>query len=84
MSLTQLIAYLYINVFAQSICVQKEVNMITKRKENKDYGTKQLIEGQHKPGDRVVIVEDIISSGSSILETVLVRSHLNLRLFQLS
>ncbi|CAG2112974.1 unnamed protein product [Medioppia subpectinata] len=56
---------------ASSICVQKFVNMITKRKENKDYGTKQLIEGQYKPGDHVVIVEDIISSGSSILETVI-------------
>ena len=54
------------------ICVQKDKHMITKRKETKDYGTKQLIEGIHNIGDKVVIIEDIISSGSSILETALV------------
>lgn len=46
--------------------------MIMKRKESKDYGTKQMIEGRYRVGDKVVIIEDIISSGSSILETALV------------
>lgn len=44
--------------------------MIMQRKEAKNYGTKKLIEGRYCPGDRCVIIEDVITTGSSILETV--------------
>lgn len=39
----------------------------TVRKEAKDHGTGKLIEGPFEPGDRVVIIEDVITSGSSAL-----------------
>jgi len=39
------------------------VPMIIKRKEAKEYGTKKLIEGIYKSGDRCVIIDDIITSG---------------------
>jgi uridine monophosphate synthetase len=43
--------------------------MILKRKEAKGYGTKQLIEGEYHRGDRVILLDDVITSGGSLLET---------------
>lgn len=40
------------------------------RKEPKDHGTKQLIEGPVKAGMEVVIVEDTITSGGSALKAI--------------
>jgi orotate phosphoribosyltransferase len=38
------------------------------RKEAKTYGTKQLIEGEHRPGERVVLIDDVITDGGAKLE----------------
>jgi orotate phosphoribosyltransferase len=42
----------------------------TVRKEVKAHGTGKLIEGPFQPGDRVVVVEDVITTGSSALKAV--------------
>jgi orotate phosphoribosyltransferase len=42
----------------------------TVRKEAKGHGTGKLVEGPFVPGDRVVIVEDVITTGGSALRAV--------------
>lgn len=56
--------------FASAISVADNVPMLVKRKERKKYGTKRLVEGSQKPGDKIVLIEDVVSSGASLLETI--------------
>ena len=40
------------------------------RKEAKSYGTSNLVEGGYEPGTRVVVVEDVITSGGQVCISV--------------
>lgn len=42
--------------------------MIMLRKEVKEYGTKQSVEGVWQRGDQVLLVEDVTTSGASVLQ----------------
>jgi uridine monophosphate synthetase len=46
------------------------IPMIYPRKEAKDYGTKKLIEGAYNEGDRVLVIDDIITDGASKIEAI--------------
>ena len=53
-----------------SIATIYQKPMIMTRQWVKNHGNKRLIEGVYKKGDKVLVIEDVITTGSSILETV--------------
>lgn len=55
---------------ATVMSVTSGIPLIIKRKENKGYGTKKLIEGVYDRGQECVLVEDVVTSGKSLLETI--------------
>jgi uridine monophosphate synthetase len=44
--------------------------MIYPRKEVKDHGTKKMIEGAYKAGETIVVIDDLVTSGTSSLEAI--------------
>lgn len=54
---------------ATCLSLDHNLPMIIRRKEKKEYGTKQLIEGEFKTNQHCLIIEDVVTTGSSIIET---------------
>jgi uridine monophosphate synthetase len=52
------------------LSIRHDIPMILKRKEAKTYGTKQLLEGIFTPGMNCVVIEDVLTTGQSTVETI--------------
>ena len=49
----------------------KPIRSFVVRRDAKDHGTKRSIEGNVQPGDRVVILDDVITTGGSTIAAIL-------------
>lgn len=56
--------------FATAMSIQHTIPMVIRRKEKKEYGTQKVIEGIFQKDQKCLVVEDVITSGQSILETI--------------
>ncbi len=55
---------------ATSIALLHRQPMVMMRKESKNYGTKQMVEGVYKKDDRTIIVDDVVTNGLSKLKAI--------------
>ena len=53
---------------ALSLCA--DVPLCFPRKEIKDYGTRSSVEGPHQAGERVVMIDDLATRGTSAIEAL--------------
>ena len=51
-----------------AVALETGMPLVYPRKEVKDYGTKRQVEGQFSPGQTVAVIEDLITSGGSVLK----------------
>lgn len=53
-----------------ALALEMNRSLIYPRKEAKEHGTRRAIEGVYNPGDTILVVDDLISTGGSKLEAI--------------
>ena len=68
----EVIAGVATGAIAQGVLVAQELNLpfIYVRSSAKSHGLENLIEGEYKVGQKVVVIEDLVSTGGSSLQAV--------------
>lgn len=56
--------------YAQTVSILHTRPSILLRKEQKKHGTGRMIEGEYNKGDELIIIDDVLTSGTSILESL--------------
>ena len=54
--------------FTSLVSVELDIPMIFLRKEQKQHGTKKIIEGIYNKGDNVILIEDVTTTGGSVID----------------
>ena len=55
---------------ATAVSLESKLPLLMIRKEKKGYGTSKLIEGELNPDDEVIVVEDVSTTGGSLLKAI--------------
>ncbi len=55
---------------ATAVSLESNLPLLMIRKEKKGYGTSKLIEGELTEGDNVIVVEDVTTTGGSLLKAI--------------
>lgn len=55
---------------ATAVSLESKLPLLMIRKEKKGYGTSKLIEGELLEGDNVIVVEDVSTTGGSLLKAI--------------
>ena len=55
---------------ATAVSLESNIPLLMIRKEKKGYGTSKLIEGELNEGDDVIVVEDVTTTGGSLLKAI--------------
>ena len=56
---------------ASYLAISNNKGLIYSRSKKKEYGTKRLVEGRYKKGQRVIIIDDVITTGESLKESII-------------
>src|SRR2546429_1809819 len=53
-----------------AVSLELDLPLVLVRKEAKEYGTTRALEGVLEPGDRVTVIEDVLTTGGAALDAV--------------
>jgi orotate phosphoribosyltransferase len=69
--------------FTSYISIAEQIPMLFLRKETKEYGTRKLVEGRFYTGESVILIEDVVTSGQSVMDAARQLEELGLHVIQI-